>query len=318
MITALCLNPSLDRTVYVERLERGGTNRVLREQTVPGGKGVNVARMMASFGLPSRAALFLGREDERLMEETLSGWGCGMRAVMLDGALRVNIKVMDQSRGEITELNAPGSPVNDRQLEAMEDLVIESAAQSRWLCLCGSLPPGSPVDWYVKLTTMARSVGVKVVVDSHGPALDAVVAAAETTPPDLISPNVAELQQVTGQSIRSALVAGDLEPAIEAVMDLRERGVPCVLATLGARGALLSCEDGLWYGEPEPVQPVSVAGAGDAALAGMLLASVRTQDPAYCLDRAVAYGTATVLLPGSEVPTPEQADTVALKVTQLA
>ena len=144
MITALCLNPSLDRTVYVERLERGGTNRVLREQTVPGGKGVNVARMMASFGLPSRAALFLGREDERLMEETLSLWGCGMRAVILDGALRVNIKVMDQSRGEITELNASGSPVNDRQLEAMEDLVIESAAQSRWLCLCGSLPPGCP------------------------------------------------------------------------------------------------------------------------------------------------------------------------------
>ena len=112
MITALCLNPSLDRTVYVERLEIGGTNRVLREHTVPGGKGVNVARMMASFGLPTRAALFLGREDERLMEETLSLWGCGMRSVMLDGALRVNIKVMDQSRGEITELNASGSPVN--------------------------------------------------------------------------------------------------------------------------------------------------------------------------------------------------------------
>ena len=151
MITALCLNPSLDRTVYVECLERGGTNRVLREQTVPGGKGVNVARMMASFGLFSQAALFLGREDERLMGETLSLWGCGMRAVILDGALRVNIKVMDQSRGEITELNASGSPVNDRQLEAMEDLVIESAAQSRWLCLCGSLPPGCPEEYYARL-----------------------------------------------------------------------------------------------------------------------------------------------------------------------
>ena len=53
MITALCLNPSLDRTVYVERLEIGGTNRVLREQTVPGGKGVNIARMMACFSLSS-------------------------------------------------------------------------------------------------------------------------------------------------------------------------------------------------------------------------------------------------------------------------
>lgn len=216
MITALCLNPSLDRTVYVERLEIGGTNRVLREQTVPGGKGVNVARMMASFGLPSRAALFLGREDERLMEETLSIWGCGMRAVMLDGALRVNIKVMDQSRGEITELNASGSPVNGRQLEAMEELVIESAAQSRWLCLCGSLPPGCPDGYYARLIrgVRLRAPGCRIALDASGESFRLALREG----PDLIKPNLEELSAFAGYPI------GDIDEAPRSIEALEKEG----------------------------------------------------------------------------------------------
>ena len=78
MIVTLTANPSVDRTVTLtEPLRRGQVHRAAGVTVQPGGKGVNVARMMASFGLLSQAALFLGREDERLMEETLSGWGCG-------------------------------------------------------------------------------------------------------------------------------------------------------------------------------------------------------------------------------------------------
>ena len=316
MIITFTANPSLDRSAPLSGdLRVGRLNRLGQVYRAAAGKGVNVSAAVKAAGHPTRAIVPVDATDP--LADALHSRGVPSRLVPVNRRARTNLTITHPD-GTITRFNEPGEPLTPENQTALTSALLATLPGASWLALCGSLPPGSPVDWYVKLTTMARSVGVKVVVDSHGPALDAVVAAAETTPPDLISPNVAELQQVTGQSIRSALVAGDLEPAIEAVMDLRERGVPFVLATLGARGALLSCEDGLWYGEPEPVLPVSVAGAGDAALAGMLLASVRTQDPAYCLDRAVAYGTATVLLPGSEVPTPEQADTVALKVTQLA
>ena len=262
MITALCLNPSLDRTVYVERLERGGTNRVLREQTVPGGKGVNVARMMASFGLPSRAALFLGREDERLMEETLSLWGCGMRSVMLDGALRDNIKVMDQSRGEITELNASGSPVNDRQLEAMEDLVIESAAQSRWLCLCGSLPPGCPEEYYARLIrgVRLRAPGCRIALDVSGESFRLALREG----PDLIKPNLDELSAYTGYAIEDA---DDARRGIEA---LRKGGAGDIILSMGARGARLYAGGAVLHASGLKVPVVTTVGAGDAMLSGYI------------------------------------------------
>ena len=262
MITALCLNPSLDRTVYVERLERGGTNRVLREQTVPGGKGVNVARMMASFGLASQAALFLGREDERLMGETLTGWGCGMRAVILDGALRVNIKVMDQSRGEITELNASGSPVNDRQLEEMEELVIESAAQSRWLCLCGSLPPGCPDGYYARLIrgVRRRAPGCRIALDASGESFRLALREG----PDLIKPNLDELSAFAGYPI------GDIDEAPQSIEALREGGARDIILSMGARGARLYAGGAVLHASGLKVPVVTTVGAGDAMLSGYI------------------------------------------------
>ena len=262
MITALCLNPSLDRTVYVERLERGGTNRVLREQTVPGGKGVNVARMMASFGLPTRAALFLGREDERLMEETLSLWGCGMRAVMLDGALRVNIKVMDQSRGEITELNAPGSPVNDRQLEAMEDLVIENAAQSRWLCLCGSLPPGCPDGYYARLIRGVRrkAPACRIALDASGESFRLALREG----PDLIKPNLDELSAFVGYPM------GDIDEAQQSIEALIQGGARDIILSMGARGARLYAGGTVLHASGLKVPVATTVGAGDAMLSGYI------------------------------------------------
>ena len=262
MITALCLNPSLDRTVYVERLEIGGTNRVLREQTVPGGKGVNVARMMASFGLPTRAALFLGREDERLMEETLSLWGCGMRAVMLDGALRVNIKVMDQSRGEITELNAPGNPVNDRQLEAMEDLVIESAAQSRWLCLCGSLPPGCPDGYYARLIrgVRRRAPACRIALDASGESFRLALREG----PDLIKPNLDELSAFAGYPI------GDIDEAPRSIEALIQGGARDIILSMGARGARLYAGGTVLQASGLKVPVATTVGAGDAMLSGYI------------------------------------------------
>ena len=262
MITALCLNPSLDRTVYVERLERGGTNRVLREHTVPGGKGVNVARMMASFGLLSQAAMFLGREDERLMEETLTGWGCGMRAVILDGALRVNIKVMDQSRGEITELNASGSPVNDRQLEEMEELVIESAAQSRWLCLCGSLPPGCPDGYYARLIrgVRRRAPACRIALDASGESFRLALREG----PDLIKPNLDELSAFAGYTI------GDIDEAPRSIEALMQGGARDIILSMGARGARLYAGGTVLHASGLKVPVATTVGAGDAMLSGYI------------------------------------------------
>ena len=262
MITALCLNPSLDKTLHIALLERGGTNRVLREETVAGGKGVNVTRIAASFGLEARALLFLGRDDEKLMADTLSGWGCAMSAVTLPGRLRVNIKVMDESRGEVTELNTAGSPVGPGELDEMEALTAACAANSRWLCLSGSLPPGCPDDYYARLIRAVRRAApdCRIALDAPGTSFRPALREG----PDLIKPNLDELSAFAGFSVE------DREGADAGIAALRAGGAKDIILSMGADGALLYAEGSALYAPGLKLPVATTVGAGDAMLAGYI------------------------------------------------
>lgn len=316
MIITFTANPSLDRTAPLAGdLRVGRLNRLGHVYAVAAGKGVNVSVAVNAAGHPTGAIVPVDAVDP--LAEALRVRGVPTRMVPVGRRARTNLAIAHPD-GRVTRLHEPGEPLSPENQTALVSALLATLPGASWLALCGSLPPGSPVDWYVRLTERAHSVGVKVAVDAHGPALDAVAAAAPQTAPDLLSPNVTELQQVTGRPIREALEAGDLSEAIAAVEELRARGVPSVLATLGARGALLACAGGLWHAQADAVDLVSVVGAGDAALAGFLLASVSGAAASTCVGRAVAYGTACVMLPGSEVPRPAEADAVGVRVQQLA
>ena len=315
MIITFTANPSLDRSAPLSgELRVGRLNRLGHVYAVAAGKGVNVSAAVNAAGHPTRAIVPVDAIDP--LAEALRTRGVPTRMVPVGRRARTNLTITHPD-GQVTRFNEPGEPLTPENQTALVSALLATLPGASWLALCGSLPPGSPVDWYVRLTESARAVGVKVAVDAHGPALDAVVAAGAHAP-DLNSPNVSELEQVSGRPVREALGRGKLDEAIAAALELREGGIDCVLATLGARGALLACADGVWHAEADPVNTVSVVGAGDAALAGYLLACVSGAGAAERLSRAVAYGTSCVTLPGSEVPNPGQADAVGVRVQQLA
>lgn len=262
MITAVCLNPSLDKTLYVKDFQQGATNRVLRGQQAPGGKGVNVSRLLASFSLETQTLMFLGQHDRLLMEEALSAWGCALSAVMLPGRLRVNVKVMDESRTQVTELNTQGNPVAAQQLEEMQRLVLQAARQSRWLCLCGSLPPGCPSDYYARLIREVRqkAPGCRVALDCSGESLNLALREG----PDLVKPNLEELSAFAGRPIEN------LEQAEQAVRALQAGGASEVILSLGAKGARLYSGQERYFAPGLSLPVVTTVGAGDAMLAGYI------------------------------------------------
>lgn len=315
MIITFTANPCLDRSAPLAgELRVGRLNRLGHVYSLASGKGVNVSAAVHAADHPTLAIVPV--DDLDPLAQALRLRGVPARMVPVRRSARTNL-IITHLDGTSTRFNEPGEPLTPENQTALVSALLATLPGASWLALCGSLPPGSPVDWYVRLAEMAHQVGVKVAVDAHSAALDAVVAAGGSGA-DLISPNIAELQQVTGRPVRKALQAGDLGEAMAATQELRAHGIGSVLATLGARGALLACADGTWHAESEPVDMASVGGAGDAALAGCLLACVDKEDPAEQLRRAVAYGTACVLLPGSEVPEPEQAAAVSVRVRQLA
>lgn len=315
VIITFTANPSLDRGAPLSgELRVGSLNRLGRVYSAAAGKGVVVSAAVHAAGHPTRAIVPVDAMDP--LAEALRVRGVPSRMVPVGRRARTNLSITHPD-GQITRFNEPGEPLTPENQTALVSALHATLPGAAWLALCGSLPPGTPDNWYVRLTDIARQVGVQVAVDAHGPALDAVVRAGARAP-DVISPNVTELEQVTGRPIRTALEQGDLHQATAAALELRAHGITSVLATLGANGAILACDDGVWHAEADPVEMVSVVGAGDAALAGYLLACHAGHDPAARLRRAVAYGTACVTLPGSEVPTPGQAADVPVQVRQIA
>ena len=329
MITTLTPNPSLDRTVTLPGpLLRGAVNRLASVTVEPGGKGVNVARVLAASGQPVTTVLPAATHDPLLAAIAALGLpGLTALPVPVAGAARVNTAVTEPD-GTTTKLNEPGAGLSAEEVDAVEHVLLGALASApptatdehHWAVLSGSLPPGAPVDWYVRLVGLLRPLGVRIAVDTSDAPLAALAAALPGSAPDLIKPNGEELAQLAGvgaTDLEEGAMAGDLEPVAAAARVLVDLGIGAVMATLGAAGAVLVTPDGAWHATAPRVPVVSTVGAGDSSVAGYVLADVRGGDESRRLSTAMAYGSAAASLPGTTLPTPADLPSLASVVTAL-
>ncbi|MFF8032437.1 MULTISPECIES: 1-phosphofructokinase [unclassified Streptomyces] len=301
MILTVTPNPSLDRTYEVPSLDRGEVVRATGERVDPGGKGVNVSRAVAAAGRRTVAVLPLGGAPGALVADLLDAQGIQVAPVPVAGATRSNI-ALAEADGVLTKINAPGPELTAAERELLLDTVRRQSRDADWIACCGSLPRGLAPSWYAELVARAHAAGVRIALDTSGPAL----LAALRERPDVVKPNAGELAQAVGRSLTTV---GD---ALKAAEELRETGARTVLASLGADGQLLVDDDGTWFGSAPVAAVRSNVGAGDSSLAGFLVAGGRGP---RALASAVAHGAAAVQLPGSVMPAPGDLDPAAVTVT---
>ncbi|MGW3283842.1 1-phosphofructokinase family hexose kinase [Streptomyces sp. NPDC001002] len=283
MILTVTLNTALDITYRVRGLRPHASHRVTEVIERPGGKGLNVARVLAALGHEVTVTGFTGGATGRVVQEQLTATAGVVDALVpVTGATRRTIAVVDQETGDTTQLNEPGPTVTSAEWsafqEAYEDLLVPASA----VALCGSLPPGVPVGAYAGLVRTARAAGVPVLLDTSGEPLRRGVAAR----PDIVKPNAEELAELTGSH----------EP-LRATQDARRRGAGAVVASLGAQGLLAVAPEGRWRAVPPARIPGNPTGAGDSAVAGLLSGLVEQLPWPDRLTRAIALSAATVLAP---------------------
>lgn len=282
MILTVTLNTALDITYRVPELVPHAGHRVDEVTERPGGKGLNVARVLAALGHESVVTGFVGGRTGAVLRELLAPLAPVDALVPVAGTTRRTIAVVDTATGDTTQLNEPGPQITADEWEAFLTAYEPLLRQADAVALCGSLPPGVPVGAYADLVRRARAADVPVLLDTSGEPLRRGLAAR----PDLIKPNLDELARLTGSR----------EP-LRAARDARRRGAHAVVASLGPEGMVAITPDGTWQATPPAPVRGNPTGAGDSAVAALLSSLVEGAPWPSRLRRAVALSTATVLAP---------------------
>lgn len=312
-VVTLTLNPALDLTVRADRWQRGEVNAGQDLHQTAGGKGVNVASILADWSrtgpgetLSVTATGLLGQDNAAPFEALLRDKGVTDAFVRVPGATRVGIKLVDGAAQETTDINLPGLSATPDTLTQLGAVLTRLGADADVVVLAGSLPPGVPADHYATLTAGLRRAGVFVALDTSGPALNAALAAPVL--PDLIKPNIHELEAALGRRLQ-----GDAE-ILAAARTLLERGARIVAVSQGERGALIVTDAGAVFARPPRVTVVSTVGAGDAMVAGLVSAHISGLSPEDAARRATSFSAGSITRLGPHLPDPAALVALAAQV----
>ncbi|MDO4686170.1 MAG: 1-phosphofructokinase family hexose kinase [Corynebacterium sp.] len=322
MILTLTPNPSIDFTlVLTEALRPGAVQRAAQVSNVAGGKGINVSQACVKANV-NTLALFPCSPTDPFMH-FIKLQGIPHRAVTIPDTVRTNTTVTSPT-GETTKLNGPGPQLTAETLAQLQHVLLDAAPTADAVVLAGSLPQGTPTDWYVSLIRAMRSVvpHVPIAIDTSDSPLRAIYEGLELgVAPDIVKPNGVELGQmlnIDGEALEDSAANGDFAPIVAAARILVSKGIPEVLVSLGAAGAVLVTADTALHATPPPITCVSTVGAGDSTLASFVLSRhVHRLPLGDSLRNAVAYGAAAASLPGTAIPSPDQVNPQASTLQEL-
>jgi 1-phosphofructokinase/tagatose 6-phosphate kinase len=283
MIITVTLNTAIDKTLEVPNFRIGRRHRSVAQATMPGGKGVNVARAIKRLGRPVIATGFAGGATGTRIVEALTAESVLTDFVRIGEESRTNTAVLDPTTGVQTEINERGPAVTEREMELFSDKLLYLAQGAEICVFAGSLPRAVEPDVYAGLIREVRKLGVMTVVDTDGEPLRHAVRAE----PDVVSPNAREAEELVGHEFN----------------DDEERTVALAeIAELGPREAIMTVPDGCYaqvateggvqrYRVRVVQQEARAAvGSGDAFLAGYVAARYSGGTPEDCLRFGVACG----------------------------
>lgn len=279
MIYTLTLNPSVDYIVQLEEFHPGELNRSSREDKFPGGKGINVSRVLNVMGVPSKSLGFIGGFTGKYIEDYLQNESIFTDFVQVKEDTRINIKVRTEKE---TEINAKGPSIQQADFDALKEK-IKKLTREDVLVLAGSIPSTLPKTTYEELVKICAENGAGFVVDAEGELLMKVLPYH----PFLIKPNHHELGEIFEAEITTC------EEAIYYGKKLVEKGAQNVIVSLAGSGAVFINKETVLVANVPVGEVKSSVGAGDSMVAGFLAKYGESGDFDAAFQYSVASGSAT-------------------------
>ncbi len=282
-ILTLTLNPAVDLASRATSVVPTHKVRTTDEHVDPGGGGINVSRVIHALGGETQALVLAGGATGQWLEALLLACGVPHQILPMAGRSRVSLTVYDEAARQEYRFVPEGPEVTPDELAAAEAVL--AATPGAWLVLSGSLPRGAPPRTYGLIAAAAAARGVRVVLDTSGPALAAALHRGLV----LIKPSLRELEHLVGRPLPDTAAQEG-----EAARLVATGAAAMVAVTLGADGALLATADGVVRLPALAGLVRSAVGAGDAFLGAMVLSLARGDTPHEALVWGTAAGSAAV------------------------
>ncbi len=301
MIITVTLNPALDKTLEVPNFTPGRRHRTVDQTTMPGGKGVNIARAIKRLGQPVIATGLAGGSTGTRIVEALNDEAIVNGFMRIREESRTNTAVLDPTTGLHTEVNERGPSVSAHELELFREKLLYLAKGASICVFAGTLPRGIDPDVYAGLIREVRKLGAATVIDTEGEPLRLAMRAE----PDVVSPNELEAEELVGHEFN------DVDDRAQAVTEITR---------LGAAEAIMTVTDGcyahvleggvpaLYRARIEKQEVRSSVGSGDAFLAGYVAARYGGRSAVDCLRFGVACGAEATQHFGAGIIDPGRVD----------
>ena len=265
MIITVTMNPSIDKTLYVNKFKQGSTNRVVDSTLTPGGKGINVSIVLKQAGEPNIAVTLFGGSNGIAIAGKLAIKGIRTEQIMIPGESRTNIKII--SGTEMTEIHEPGPEIKEKDIAQLFTVMDKYAKSDNIFVFSGSLPRGIGSDIYRRLIERVKNKGAIAILDTYGEALKEGIKAV----PYAIKPNIYELYEYKYENF-DGVIPDDYKEFVEKCADeFLKAGIRLVCISLGKEGAYFT--DGknkaFCKSEVEEKDIKSTCGAGDSMVAAM-------------------------------------------------
>ncbi|MFY0991144.1 1-phosphofructokinase [Halomonas sp. C05BenzN] len=286
-VLTLTLNPALDLSIGLERLEPGTVNRTHETHLTAAGKGVNVARVLVALGHDVTLSGFLGADNDGPFLRAFEAMGVEDAFLRVPGETRINAKLAEAD-GRVTDINGPGLAIDEtawqRLLDGLDTRLGDPRRRPDAVVIAGSLPPGVTPDDLANLVTRLRGAGLPVWVDTSGAALGAAIDARPTA----VKPNEHELAAWVGARLDTAA------SRLQATLHLYAAGIEEAVLSAGPDGVVWVSRRGAWQAVPPRLTVVSTVGAGDTLLAALLHGVLSGHTPEQTLRLATALSAESV------------------------
>ncbi len=304
MVVTVTLNPSVDRTVFVNGFAPSKTNRVTHSETDAGGKGVNVARIAKVMGVETVALGFVAGGPGQFVRHVLDKEGVPHDFIEVDGETRLNVSIEDGSGNPPTTLNERGPFITKENWHQFLERLDKWLPNAEWVEIGGSIPPGLPISVYSDLVQRIHGSNRKACLDADGESMMAAI----TQSPDMVKPNREEVERLLNISI------GNLDQALLASRMLLERGIKFPIVSMGSLGAALATQEIAILARPPKIEAKSTIGSGDSLIGAFLASLAQGKTIGEAMKWGVAAGAATALSDGASIGSKDDIDRLVSQV----